>query len=258
MIIKSIVISLCITVPLISSVQTVIFAAGKSTRLESKLLKTINGKPILYYPLQAAAQVNFEMPTILVLGHQREKILAAVHEFFPNQTFDIAIQEEQLGTGHALQCTQQLWKADHILVLNGDHPLTTTDILRNLIQSHEQTNAQISLIITKPTQPCSWGRIVQDKESIRIVEAIDFKDNPQEHPFVNAGYYIFTRTFLQEHINKLQRHENKNEFYVTDLIEIANRHGMKINCVHAPFNHVFGINTQQEFNYAEQLLQQKS
>lgn len=258
MFIRNILLSVCIAIPLHASVQTVIFAAGKSTRLASKLLKHINDKPVLYYPINAVCQLQQKDPIILVLGHMRDEIFATMRDLFPDTPFSIAIQEEQLGTGHALQCTKSLWNADHILVLNGDHPLTSADTLQNLIASHTATNADVSILITQPTRPCSWGRIIQDKTNIRIVESVDFKEDPQDHPFVNAGYYIFKRTFLQKHIDSLHIHENKGEYYVTDLIEIANNNNMNINCVHAPFEHVFGINTQEEFNYAQQLLQEKA
>lgn len=257
MLIKNVILSLCIAASLTASVQTVIFAAGKSTRLESKLLKQINGKPVLYYPIHAVCQLKQKYPFILVLGHQRENVLSRVRTLFPDASYNIAIQEQQLGTGHALHCTQPLWQADHIMVLNGDHPLTTSDTLQRLITSHKKTDADVSILIAQPTTPCNWGRIVQDGDRICIVEAIDFKGNFEDHSFVNAGYYIFKKEFLQKHIDALHMHENKGEYYVTDLIAIANRCNLTVNCLEVPFNEVFGINTQQEFEYAEQLLQAK-
>lgn len=240
------------------SVQTVIFLAGKSKRFQgktSKILTPIAGKPISWYPIHAS--VDLHLPTTLVLGHQKELVQQMATDSFPNAELSFAIQKEQLGTGHALQCTKEFWQADNILVLNGDHPLTSPYMLSKLITEHEQSDADVSILVAQPHGPCSWGRIVQKDGKTRIVEAVDF--NEEEHTFrvVNAGYYLFKRSFLEAHIDELWLHENKNEYYVTDLVEIANRNNRKINCVEVSFDDVFGINTQEEFKYAEQLLQKR-
>lgn len=257
--IKLLLTSLCLVSQLSAqSIQTVIFAAGKSKRFlgeKSKLLTEINKKPILCYPMQAA--LSLDLPITLVIGHQKEEVKTTVQNHFPEADITFALQDEQLGTGHALKCTRASWNADAIMVLNGDHPLTSPFMLSKLMHSHNQTGADISILISKPTCDCNWGRIVTQDGKTRIVEAVDFTMNPEDHPFVNAGYYLFNRTFLEDHIDELWLHENKKEYYVTDLIEIANRYNLKINCVEVPFNDVFGINTQDEFNYAQELLQQK-
>lgn len=240
------------------SVKTVIFLAGKSKRFqgENKILTPIADKPISWYPINASTQLN--LPTTLVLGHQKDKVKKMACNSFPEADLTFSIQDKQLGTGHALQCTQSHWQADNILVLNGDHPLTSSFMLSKLITSHEQTDADVSILIAEPKGKCSWGRIIKEDGKTRIVEAIDF--NEKEHSFtcVNAGYYLFKRSFLEEHINELWLHENKGEYYVTDLVEIANRHNLKVNCVEVPFDDVFGINTQEEFAYAEKLLHERN
>ena len=73
---------------------------------------------------------------------------------------------------------------------------------------------------------CNYGRIVQENGITRIVEAVDFKNNPQDYPLVNAGFYIIKRSFLEKNIDALWLHTNKNEYYITDLIEIAEKQGI--------------------------------
>lgn len=267
MTIKLLLTSLCIISQLSAqSIQTVVLAAGKSKRFDdgtqnekgekvSKLLTKINGEPIICYPVRAAH--TLDLPMTLVVGHQKDEVKHTINAHFPEADITFTAQDKQLGTGHALQCTRSGWTADAIMVLNGDHPLTSPFMLSKLIHSHNQTGADISLLVSKPTCDCNWGRIVTQDGKTRIIEAVDFTLNKEDYPFVNAGYYIFNRTFLEEHIDELWLHENKNEYYVTDLIEIANRYNLKINCVEVPFDDVFGINTQDEFNYAQELLQQK-
>lgn len=259
--------SLCIMGQLSAqSIQTVIFAAGKSKRFsegtqhepgdkKSKLLTEINGNPIICYPVQAAN--TLDLPITLVVGHQKNEVQNVIKNHFPEADITFITQEEQLGTGHALKCTRSAWNADAIMVLNGDHPLTSPFMLSKLRHSHHQSGADISILVSKPTCDCNWGRIVTQDGKTRIVEAVDFTMNKDDYPFVNAGYYIFNRTFLEEHIDELWLHDNKKEYYVTDLIEIANRNNLKINCVEVPFNDVFGINTQEEFAYAQELLEQR-
>lgn len=266
MTIKLLLTGLCIITQLhAQSIQTIIFAAGKSKRFDgaqnekgektSKLLTNINGNPIISYPVQAA--LTLDLPMTLVVGHQADDIKNIIKTNFPEADITFALQERQLGTGHALKCTQSEWNADAIMVLNGDHPLTSPFMLSKLIHSHNQSGADISILVSRPTTDCNWGRIVTQDGKTRIVEAVDFTLNPHDYPLVNAGYYIFNRTFLEDHIDELWLHENKNEYYVTDLIEIANRYNLTIHCVEVPFDDVFGINTQDEFNYAQELLEQK-
>ncbi len=243
------------------SVGTVILMAGESKRFQgeekiSKILTPIAGKPISWYPIEAAVQLN--LPTTLVLGHQKDEVKKMACNNFKDADLTFAIQDKQLGTGHALQCTQSHWQADNILVLNGDHPLTSSFMLSKLITSHEQTGADVSILIARPIGQCSWGRIIQEDGKTRIVEAIDFDNETQDFEFVNAGYYLFKRSFLEKHIDELWLHENKGEYYLPDLIEIAHRNDLKVNCVEVPFDDVFGINTQEEFAYAEKLLHERS
>lgn len=243
-----------------ASVDTVIFLAGESTRFKgetSKILTPIGNMLIMEGPLQAAHDLN--MHIIPVIGHKKEEVQRAITDLFPNANITFAVQDKQLGTGHALQCTRAYWQADNIMVLNGDHPLTSAYTLSKLMLSHELNGADITMLIAPaPSAACNWGRIVTQNGKIKIVEAADFnKDLAAEFPMVNASYFIFKRSFLEEHIDELWLHENKKEYYVTDLIEIANRYDLKINCIEVPFDDVFGINTQEEFHYAQQLLKKK-
>lgn len=241
------------------SFEAVILLAGESKRLGTKISKMLtpiaDDKPIAWYPIHAAQELN--LPTTLVIGHQKDEVRNMVLKYFEHAPVTFAVQDKQLGTGHALQCTKQYWKADNILVLNGDHPTTNAYTLSKLIQAHEQSNADITILIAHAIDNKDWGRIVYKDSKPYIVEAVDFKEDRSLHPYVNAGYYIFKRTFLEEHIDKLWLHTNKKEFYVTDLIELAHHHNVNIQCVEASFDDVFGVNTQEELKYAEQLLQKR-
>lgn len=238
-------------------IQGVIFAAGKSSRFEgeqSKLLTPFNGQPMVLYPIQAVAELN--IPMVVVIGHQRDMMQQTIQRYMSCSSIEFATQEEQLGTGHALRCAQDKLTGEDILMLYGDQPLMTSATIKQLIDSHTENNAVITIIVSLRTEPGSYGRIVTDKDGItKCVEAKDFVGmDPHEHPRVNAGYYLIKRDFIEQNIDKLWVHKNKNETYINDFIELASRAGHTINIVTVPYEIIHGVNTKEEFNFAETLM----
>jgi bifunctional UDP-N-acetylglucosamine pyrophosphorylase/glucosamine-1-phosphate N-acetyltransferase len=241
-----------------ATLEVIALAAGRSARFEgeiSKLLTTINGKELVLYPVSAA--IALHLPLTVVVGHQKEDVMNVILQAFPQEHINFAVQEKQLGTGHALQCTQDFWQADDILIMNGDHPLTTSTLLQTFIEHHYASDASMSILTAYADASCNYGRIIQENGITRIVEAVDFQNNPHDYPLVNAGFYLIKRSFLEKYIDKLWLHTNKNEYYITDLIEIAAREGFKVNLVPVAFNEVYGVNTMAEFQHAQKLLEQQ-
>jgi bifunctional UDP-N-acetylglucosamine pyrophosphorylase/glucosamine-1-phosphate N-acetyltransferase len=238
------------------SLQALVLAAGTSTRFKSetpKLLFTICGQEMLLYPLRALQ--HLAIPVTLVIGHRKEQIKRLVehHNF---EAISFVEQKQQLGTGHAVAATMPAWYADNILVMNGDIPLITPQLIQELIEQHERTHATISFITAHNSDPSSaagYGRVVTHHDHMSIVEMRDFTDDPSVYPFVNAGVYIFQRDFLRRHINSLKTHDNSREIYLPDLIEIASKQGLKVTTVTAVFDHIRGINTLKELWIAEQI-----
>ncbi len=236
------------------SIQAVVLAAGKSSRFNtgnSKLLEKICGQEMILYPINVLQ--DLEIPIIAVLGYHAsevKEVLAAQH-----QTISYAHQEEQKGTGHALFSSQQLWHAEHILVINGDMPLITQDIIQQLIQKHIQSESSVSFVIAHNEDPSltGYGRVIKEGQHVHIVEARNFQGNAHEHCCVNAGIYIFKRTFLEKYSTSLNPNEETHEYYLTDLINIASQHGNKIETISAYFDKIRGINTLKELWTAEQI-----
>jgi bifunctional UDP-N-acetylglucosamine pyrophosphorylase/glucosamine-1-phosphate N-acetyltransferase len=237
------------------SIQAVVFAAGKSSRFEGelpKLLMPIGGKAMVSYPVNAAA--DLDIPVTVVVGFENQLVMKAVSQYVPNGHITFALQEEQLGTGHALQTTKDFWYADNILVMNGDHPLTSAPLLQKFINAHLTSKADMSILTAEADASCNYGRIVQENGMTHIVEAVDFQKNPHDYPLVNAGFYLIKRSFLEKNIDALWLHTNKNEYYITDLIEIAQKQGIAVNLVPVALKDVYGVNTVAEFALAEKLL----
>ncbi len=237
-----------------------VFAAGGSTRFQgelSKLVTPFNGQGMVLYPVKALMDLN--IPIVTIVGHQRDLVKQTILAAFPDASIEFAIQDEQLGTGHALKCARDTFDSDDILMVYGDQPLMTSETIAKLIKSHEENDAVISIIVSLRTEPGSYGRIVTDEHGItRCVEAKDFVGmDPHEHPRVNAGYYMIKREFVEEHIDELWMHENKNEYYINDFIEIASRLGHKINIVTVPYDLIHGVNTLEELKLAESIMNTK-
>ncbi len=239
---------------MINSIQAVVLAAGKSNRFntgKTKLIEKICGKEMIVYPLSVLAQMD--IATTIVVGFQKEQVLDAITE--KNIAVSCIEQEEQLGTGHAIICTRNEWYKDHILIMNGDMPLITQDIIESLYEEHIKTDATISFVIAHHAEPYhSYGRVINDESGIRIIEAKEVASlKLQEECCINAGLYIVKRSFLESHIKDIEQSEKTKEFYITDLINIASQAREKVSTVSAPFDRIRGINNLQELWAAEQI-----
>lgn len=237
-----------------AGVQAIVLAAGRAKRFNtqtSKLLATICGQEMVLYVTKALAELTIE--TTVVVGYQAEsvkKVIETVH----GPLIKFVLQEKQGGTGHAVLCTEDYWHADNILVMNGDMPLVTPDIIGALCEAHQKTNAVASIVVAHDLDPSgAYGRIVKSGNSLKIVEAKEFTADITEHPYINAGIYIFKRSFIEQYLPNLETNKTSNELHITDLIAIASNNKDVIATITVPFDRVRGINTLKELWQAEQI-----
>lgn len=237
-----------------NNVQAIILAAGKSTRFntdKTKLAEPICGQAMILYPTKLLARLN--IATTVVVGYQKEIVTNIITEHHI-ESVEFVVQQQQNGTGHALACTQSSWKKDHILVLNGDVPLITTELIASLYEKHMQNNASISFVTACNTDTKSaYGRVVKHGNHIAIVEAKDFSGDSNEHCCINAGIYLINKNFLENYIATLNDNNASKEFYITDLVHIASENNLTVITVDASFNTIRGINTFQELYTVEQI-----
>ncbi len=241
-----------------NTVQAIILAAGKSTRLnieKTKLAEPICGKPMILFSTQLLQSLNID--TTVVVGHEKE-VLQNIINCHHHNTITFAHQSEQLGTGHALACSQSLWTKENILIINGDMPLINSSVIIELYETHQTHNAAVSFVsscttntqISKP-----YGRVVQKENSIEIIEAKDLIGDPSAFCCINAGIYLIKKDFLSHYIDKLNNNNASNEFYITDLIKIASDNNQQVTKVSAPFDTIRGVNTMEELIAAERIKQ---
>ncbi len=233
----------------------VVLAAGRSTRFNrsrSKLITTICGQPMINFPLKALKSLG--IPVTVVLCPHSEKTKEAVKSA-GMQDIDFVIQEKPLGTGDALAATRKSWANDHILVINGDMPLIEDSDIKKMITAHEKNKATVSFAITTLLNPTGYGRVITNESQVRIVEDRDCSPEERMIPQVNAGIYLFKRSFLEENISLIDNTNATGEFYVVNLINMASEQGRTINRVHLDPDAVRGVNTLEELWAAEHIKQ---
>ena len=234
-----------------------ILAAGKSTRMKSekaKVLHILKGKPLLYYSLAAAKEAGAEK-IVAVIGHQADK----VREEFANSGCIFVEQKPQLGTGHAvLQAKDVL--ADYkglTVILCGDVPLLKPATIKSLVDNHLTAKAVVSVLTTIPPPPHAYGRIVKDDKGnvLKIVEHKDASEDEKKIGEINTGIYCVDTKFLFSALENVNNNNQQNEYYLTDIVEIACREGLTVKSfVASDYIEVMGINTVEELARAEKYL----
>ncbi len=237
-----------------NNTQAIVLAAGGSTRFKTgitKLITPICGQSMVVYPIKTIAEL---IKTItVVIGFQKERVKKAISDaHISNITF--VEQAEQKGTGHAVLCSQHTWHAENILVMNGDMPLVTSDIIMKLFEEHQKHTAAISFVVAYNIDPNgAYGRIVEDDNGMRIVEAKHFTYTITDYPCINAGIYLINREFLENCLETIEQNEQTQEFYVTDLVEIASKNDVSIGILQVPFDTIRGVNNHRELANTEKV-----
>ncbi len=229
----------------------VIMAAGKGTRLKSrrpKVLHEIGGKSLLAHVIRAASQIVPAAQIHVVIGHQAEQVRASL----AHTGVQFVLQDQQLGTGHAIQCAREAIAGyKQTLVLSGDVPLIRPETIRMLLEAH-QLGSAMTILTAQPENPFGYGRILRRKgENSRQVEAIiEQKSLTQEQLSlreVNTGIYAFQTAPLLDGLNEITPNEGNGEYYLTDLARIMVQAGKLVAAVEAPdANEVLGANTIPE------------
>jgi bifunctional UDP-N-acetylglucosamine pyrophosphorylase / glucosamine-1-phosphate N-acetyltransferase len=235
------------------SISAVVLAAGKSSRFKTespKLLAKICGQKMILYPLQLLKKLS--IATTVVVGYKSEEVVKSIRKAeFPK--VDFVVQEQQLGTGHAAACSKHLWDKDLVLILNGDAPLISEELINDLIETHVKSKATASIASAFVDDSNSYGRVISKNGKIKIVEAKDCTTEEIKEPKINAGIYLFSKDFLKSNVEKLEQNNAAQELYLTDLVSMASDQGLHVNVVSAPYDVVRGVNNLEELWAVEQI-----
>lgn len=229
----------------------IVLAAGVGKRMKSsrsKVLHNIAGKPMIVRTVETLKKLNLSQ-IVVVASPDNSKQL---EEILGNGV-TIAIQKEPLGTGDAANVGLEFLKKEvtDVAVLYGDDTaFYKPEIVSKVFKEHAQSKSEITFVTINVKSPFGLGRIVRDNNKIAIVEEKDASDDQKKIKEVNDGLYVFKKEFIENNIKNLNPSKATGELYLTDLIEMANDQGKKINTVTLGQEHWHGINTQVELAQA--------
>jgi bifunctional UDP-N-acetylglucosamine pyrophosphorylase/glucosamine-1-phosphate N-acetyltransferase len=230
----------------------IILAAGQGTRMKSslpKVLHPIAGQSMILYAIQAA-QAASDTPPVVVIGHGAEEVRQVVGD-----QARFVVQEQQLGTGHAVQVTESLLRgeSDLVLVSYGDMPLLTATTFQRMVQAQKAHSGPLTILTVMADDPRGFGRVVRGPSGQvqGIVEEAQAAPDQLAIHELNAGVYCFSSSWLWDSLRRIPL-SPKGEYYLPDLVAIAVQDGLFVNAITIEDPHeLLGINTRVHLAEAE-------
>jgi len=237
----------------------IILAAGQGTRMKSdlpKVLHEIDGVPMVRYVIWTVKAAGLDR-TVLVVGYQADR----VREACATDTVEFVLQEEQLGTGHAVMQAHPALEGfgGTVVILNGDVPGLRAPTLRDFVEAHEASGAAATVLTARLPDPTGYGRIVRDADGslLRIVEQRDASEAERALDEVNSGLFCFDATKLFDTLSRAGRNNAQNEYYLTDAIEMMRSAGLPVRAhLVDDSREVAGVNTLDELESARRYIQE--
>ena len=232
-----------------NKIAAIILGAGKGTRMKSdkpKVLMPVCGKPMITHIVETLQTLPAD-EIITVISPDGQDVARAV------APYPTCIQEEQLGTGHAVNCARNLLYDFNgtILVIFGDTPLITRQTFLNSARKVQEGYAVVVLGF-RPQDPGRYGRLIMnDKELERIVEFKDATDEQKAINFCNSGFMAFNGRYLFDILARIDNQNAANEFYLTDAVAIAQQMGLKCTAIEGSAEEVASANTLEELALLE-------
>ncbi|MEU6269401.1 bifunctional UDP-N-acetylglucosamine diphosphorylase/glucosamine-1-phosphate N-acetyltransferase GlmU [Saccharopolyspora shandongensis] len=222
------------------AVSTVVLAAGEGTRMRSatpKVLHRLAGRPLVEHAVRAAAGLDPDS-LVVVLGHGRDAVaehLTGLADALDRPVIT-AVQEEQLGTGHAVSCGLSGLPAGltgTVLVSYGDVPLLDSEALRALLSEHREAGNAVTVLTAVVDEPTGYGRMLRDADG-RVTGIVEQKDATPEQAAIteiNSGVYAFDAEVLADALKRLSTDNAQGELYLTDVLSIARGDGRPVGAL---------------------------
>jgi bifunctional N-acetylglucosamine-1-phosphate-uridyltransferase/glucosamine-1-phosphate-acetyltransferase GlmU-like protein len=241
-----------------SDISAIVLAGGRGRRLggsEAKVMRRANGRPVLWYVLDALGFLPREN-IIIVAGYGRESVMAA----FPG--FAFAVQAEQLGTGHAALCAAPALGARRgtVIICCGDMPLVRRESYEELLDRHISGGCDCTILSGASDAPLPFGRVIRspDGEFLKIAEERDCSPGELLVTELNSGVYAFRAEALFPALRALSRDNAQGEYYLTDAPGLIKAGGGRVGiCKKDLREEILGVNTPEDLALAERLLRER-
>nr|BFD64314.1 bifunctional UDP-N-acetylglucosamine diphosphorylase/glucosamine-1-phosphate N-acetyltransferase GlmU [Bdellovibrio sp. HM001]BFD68507.1 bifunctional UDP-N-acetylglucosamine diphosphorylase/glucosamine-1-phosphate N-acetyltransferase GlmU [Bdellovibrio sp. HAGR004] len=228
-------------------------AAGKGTRMKSplpKVLHPVAGRPMIEKVIQASKQAGAAEVRVIV-GHGQNLVRQVV------EPMGVAcyVQDEQLGTAHAVRCAKPETIEGIVVIMNGDHPLIEASDIKDFVRIFRDEKCDLAVVTATLKNPAEFGRIVRHKGDLAaIVEAKDASAETLKIREINTGIYVVKASILSEYLPKIQNNNSKKEFYITDLISLCIQDKCRVQAIQSTPKVAVGVNNQVELAKATRLL----
>ena len=236
------------------NISVAIMAAGLGTRMKSslpKVLHEISGFEMLYHIIKEAQTISDDIHVILY--HQADVVQERMSRYFSNITYIIQDHKNYPGTGGALRGVTPRY--DKLLVLSGDMPLVRACDMKHFLSC----DADVVMSSFNAKDPFGYGRVIMDDAHNvqKIVEEKDASDVEKSVTAVNAGVYLFKRDFLLDNLDKLSNDNNQKEYYITDLVALANAQNKSVKALFIDEETFMGVNSKYHLSQAEEIMQKR-
>lgn len=223
--------------------SSIVLAAGKGTRMKSqipKVLHPVAGRPMILHIIEQLKKS--QMGEIrLVVGHGAETLEAAVK----SEGVICFKQLQQKGTADAVKSAQPENLEGDVLIVNGDHPLMTSEDIQGFVEAFRHEGADLAVVTVELDQPGAFGRVVRRGSQVKaIVEAKDASPETLQITEINTGIYIVKAEVLSSLIDRIENKNAQEEFYLTDLVELANVEGKNVVAIKGHRRVARGVNSQ--------------
>lgn len=238
--------------------KAIILAAGKGKRLLSetmnmpKVLRLAAGKPLIGHVLSNIDFIKDE-DIVIVAGYKREMVFETLGD-----KYVYAVQEEQKGTGHAVMMAKDSFEGytGDVIVLYGDMPLFKKETYKNLIEAHQNSGADCTILTAITDDKLAYGRIIRENgEVVDIVEDKDCTPEQKDIKELNVGVYVFKADVLFSNLDKIKNNNAQGEYYLTDVPKILIGEGKKIASFSTTDStEILGVNTPEDLELCEKII----
>ena len=242
------------------SIETIILAAGKGTRMKSelpKVLHPVSGKMMIEHVLDVADAAGVDKHCV-VAGFKKELVIESLSA---RTNISYAIQEQQNGTAHAVLCAKDeiLDMDSTLLILCGDTPLLKRETIQSFIQKYQNGDEGIVVLSCIFKDSHGYGRIVRkDGEFLKIQEEKDCSDQEKQIKEVNTGIYLGKASIVFDALKSVGKENAQGEYYLTDILNIAKSKGHRVESIDMGQEEEFlGVNSPEQLQTAEILLKKR-